>query len=216
MDLKSGYPFWLVRDGLLQIYPKLTGDTRCDVVVVGAGITGSLVAHHLVAAGLNTIVIDRRDAGWGSTAASTALLQYELDILYDLSEIHGPDRAARAYLACRNAIDKLERLAHEVPGAFGFERKKSLYLASGGRDHEVLRTEFALRRAIGIEVDWLEAGTSPPASPSAGLRPSSRITRRKSSIWLRARTAQNAVRCGLECSIVRRPHGSRARSVASR
>ncbi len=158
MDLKSGYPFWLVQDGLLQIYPKLNGDTQCNVVVVGAGITGALVAHHLVAAGLNTVVIDRRDAGWGSTAASTALLQYELDILLaDLSKMHGPDRAARAYLACRDAIDKLECIAHEVPGAFGFERKKSLYLASGRRDHEALRTEFGLRRAIGIEVDWLEA-----------------------------------------------------------
>ncbi len=199
MDLKSGYPFWLVRDGLLQIYPKLTGDTRCDVVVVGAGITGSLVAHHLVAAGLNTIVIDRRDAGWGSTAASTALLQYELDILLtDLSKIHGPDRAARAYLACRDAIDKLERLAHEVPGAFGFERKKSLYLASGGRDHEVLRTEFALRRAIGIEVDWLEAEDIAARFPFR--RPAALLSHNAAQVdpyGFAHALLKNAVRCGL-------------------
>ena len=94
MDLKSGYPFWPVNDGLLATYPRLTSDTSCDVAVIGGGITGALVAHHLVEAGLDTIVIDRRDVGWGSTAASTALLQYELDTsLADLTRDVGEERA---------------------------------------------------------------------------------------------------------------------------
>src|SRR3954467_6191444 len=103
MDLTSGVPFWLVRDGLLRAYPRLDADVDCDVVVLGAGITGALVAHHLVAAGFDTVVVDRREAGWGSTAASTALLQYELDVLLaDLSRTRGHEHAARAYLACRD------------------------------------------------------------------------------------------------------------------
>ena len=157
MDLTSGYPFWPVRDGLLHTYPRLDADARCDVAIIGGGITGALVAHHLVEAGVDAMVLDRREVGWGSTAASTALLQYEIDVtLAELSELVGQRHAERAYLACRGAIDKLERLATRLPADTGFERKKSLYLASRKRDRKALRTELELRRAIGFRVDWLE------------------------------------------------------------
>jgi glycine/D-amino acid oxidase-like deaminating enzyme len=157
VDLKSGYPFWPVNDGLLHVYPRLEGDAQCDVAVVGGGITGALVAHALTLAGFDTLVVDRRDIGWGSTAASTSLLQYEIDVsLVELTEKLGHDHASRAYLACRDAIDKLEALADALPNDVGFERKKSLYLATRKRDVKVLREELAARRAIGIHVDWMD------------------------------------------------------------
>lgn len=157
MDLKSGYPFWPVNDGLIQAYPHLDGDTDTDVAVIGAGITGALVAFHLADAGFGVVVLDRRDAGWGSTAASTALLQYEIDVsLVELTKMRGADHAQRAYLACRDAIDKLEVLARTLDIPCGFERKKSLYLASRDRDRKVLRAELDARRAIGIDVEWLD------------------------------------------------------------
>lgn len=156
MDLKSGYPFWPINDGLIQAYPRLDADTHCDVAILGAGITGALVAHHLIDAGIDALVLDRRDVGWGSTAVSTSLLQYEIDVLLtDLSAMRGTSEAARAYLACRDAIGKLEQLARGVGTGVGFERKKSLYLAAKKRDHKTLQTEAALRRSIGIEVDYL-------------------------------------------------------------
>jgi len=157
MDLKSGYPFWPVNDGLIATYPRLTSDIRCDVAILGGGITGALVAHHLVEAGIDTVVIDRRDIGWGSTAASTALLQYEIDAsLIDLAERYGQEVASRAYLACLEAIPKLEALAHSCSMDTGFERKKSLYLATKKRQRKELREELDARRAIGIRVDWLD------------------------------------------------------------
>ena len=79
MDLRSGYPFWLVQSGLVNTYPSLAADIRCEVAVIGGGITGALVAYHLVQAGIDTVVVDKRDIGWGSTSASTGLLQYEID-----------------------------------------------------------------------------------------------------------------------------------------
>ena len=37
MDLKSGYPFWAVSNGLMQAFPRLASDHRCDVAVLGGG-----------------------------------------------------------------------------------------------------------------------------------------------------------------------------------
>lgn len=157
MDLVSGQPFWSAKDGLIRAYPTLRDVTECTVAVLGGGITGALVAYHLVEAGIDTVVLDKREIGWGSTAASTALLQYEIDTtLADLCDLRGAEDAARAYLVCRNAVDKLAELARRIPGSHGFERKKSLYLAARKRDRKVLRKEWEMRRAIGLNVDWLD------------------------------------------------------------
>jgi hypothetical protein len=45
MDLKSGYPFWAIKNGLFAPFPPLDRDSRCDVVVLGAGISGALIAR---------------------------------------------------------------------------------------------------------------------------------------------------------------------------
>ncbi|MDB4890191.1 MAG: dependent oxidoreductase [Gemmatimonadetes bacterium] len=157
MDLTSGHPYWPVKDGLIQTYPKLDADMNCRVVVLGGGITGALVAHHLIDAGIETIVLDKRDVASGSTSASTSLLQYEIDTtLADLTDKRGTDVANRAYVASRDAIDKLARIAKHLPDQTGFEKKKSLYLAVKKRHRKVLRKEWEMRRAIGIEVDWLD------------------------------------------------------------
>jgi glycine/D-amino acid oxidase-like deaminating enzyme len=157
MDLTSGYPFWPIRHGLIRAYPRLATNAVTDVAIIGGGITGALVAYHLADAGIDCIVLDRRDIGWGSTAATTALLQYELDtLLVDLAKQLGESHATRAYLACRDAIGRMEVLIARTGNHCGYQRKKSLYLATRRRDVKLLHREREMRRAIGIHVDWLD------------------------------------------------------------
>src|SRR5688572_29024784 len=131
MDLTSPAPFWLLRNGLGVSPPPLPGNARCEVVVIGAGITGALVADALCAEGRDVIALDRRQPGLGSTAASTALLQYEIDVhLTDLIESVGRVRAEAAYLACRHGIASLRRTCRDVDCDVGLHARPSVYLAS--------------------------------------------------------------------------------------
>jgi glycine/D-amino acid oxidase-like deaminating enzyme len=160
MNLRSGHPFWLVQNGLLQTFPPLEENIRCDVLVVGAGITGALVAFHLAEAGFSTVVLDRRDVAWGSTAASTALIQYEIDTpLRELIPRLGRDHAVRAYQACRDAIGQLRQLTSRLPDSCGFALRPSLYLAPDKKAARELKEEFALRQEAGFEVDWWDPDT---------------------------------------------------------
>src|SRR3546814_17459522 len=74
----------------------------CSSDLLGGGISGALIADELAAHGHEVVVIDRRDIGWGSTAASTALLQYEIDTpMTELARRHGEADAVLAYRRCR-------------------------------------------------------------------------------------------------------------------
>lgn len=156
MDLKSGYPWWAVKNGLMHAFPTLQADLRCDVAVLGGGITGALIADELTQHGHEVVVVERRDVGWGSTAASTALLQYEIDThLTDLAKRYGEADAARAYLACADAIPMLQQLARGLPRV-EFARNDSLYYASKRGHRTALKDEFDLRARHGLAVEWLE------------------------------------------------------------
>lgn len=157
MDLVSNDRFWPIRNGLLQSYPKLSDSIECEAVVIGAGITGALCAFHLVSAGYDVVVVDRRDVASGSTSASTALIQYELDTpLTELRERYGKARSERIYQSCFRSVDTLRALCAEIDDQSGFTERSSLYLASRPRDAAGLRDEHRLRREAGIDVDLLE------------------------------------------------------------
>ena len=157
VDLKSGYPWWAVKDGLPYAFPRLERDLRCDVAVIGGGISGALIADELAAHGHEVAVFEQREVGWGSTAASTALLQYEIDTpMSVLATRYGEADALLAYRACAEAIPMLAERARAAGGA-SFKRVDSAYYASTWRHVRGLRREYELRARHGFPVRWLDA-----------------------------------------------------------
>jgi glycine/D-amino acid oxidase-like deaminating enzyme len=156
MDLTTGVPFWLVRDGLTATYPKLSQDRRCDVAIIGGGVTGAMLGRRFAEEGLHTVLLEGREMGYGSTGSSTALLQYELDThLLDLADRIGAPAAQRCYQLCVEAVEGIGRLAEAIGADVDYQRRDSLYLATHRRDLKVLERERRVRREIGIEVDLL-------------------------------------------------------------
>ena len=93
-DLRTGKGPWRPASGTARSGREIEADTRCDIAIVGGGITGALVAEHLTAMGRDVVLIDREREGFGSTAASTAMLQWEIDLR--LSELSGALRGRRS------------------------------------------------------------------------------------------------------------------------
>jgi glycine/D-amino acid oxidase-like deaminating enzyme len=156
MNLKAGYPFSLIKNGLFRDYPKLEKNIKTGVVIMGGGISGALTAHFLTQNGVDCVVVDRRTIGLGSTCASTSLLQYEIDIpLHELAEKVGIKNAARSYHLCKEAIDKLVALAEKI-GFTDIRKKKSLYYAAAKKDIVQLQKEFKIRKEQGFRVQYID------------------------------------------------------------
>ncbi|OBX24907.1 glycine/D-amino acid oxidase-like deaminating enzyme [Gelidibacter algens] len=160
MRLTSVEPFWLVKNGIINSYPSLTKDIDTDIVIVGAGITGSLIAHQCMADGYKTVIIDKREVCHGSTSATTSMLQYEIDKpLFELIDMIGEEGAVLSYKACFDSIDQLQSISKGIKSTCGFKKKKSLYFASRKKDVPWLKKEFEAREKHGFPVKWLEAET---------------------------------------------------------
>lgn len=158
MDLRTGYPYWLIKNGLVATYPPLAQDVQCDVAVIGAGVTGALLAQLLSEAGLNCVVLDSRDAANGSTVASTSLLQYEIDTeLSPLIERIGEAHAVRAYQLGLEAIDRIRELVTRTPNDCEFEFRDSFYFASRRSHRKRIQREFECRKKHGFDVDFWNA-----------------------------------------------------------
>lgn len=158
MKLKSNEPFWLVKNGIKHSYPSLYENVHSDIVVVGGGITGSLIAHQCIADGYDTILIDRREIANGSTAATTSMLQYEIDVsLHELIEKLGEKGAVNSYRACFDSIDVLQNIVRTVKSSCGFKKKDSLYYAAYKKDVDKLYREYEVRKKYGLPVEWMRA-----------------------------------------------------------
>jgi len=159
MNLKSGDLFWSRLSGARVRCPSLRKDLQCDVAIVGAGLSGAMIAHALSCEGLDVVVLDKREAGNGSTSASTALVLYEIDTsLVDLARLRGHVAAVRSYHRCREAINELEELIRDLGGGCGFRRRHSLYLASQPADLRKLKIEYGARAKAGFDVEFLPQG----------------------------------------------------------
>jgi glycine/D-amino acid oxidase-like deaminating enzyme len=156
MNLITGYPYWLINSGLPTNYPKLEQSLKTDIAIIGGGISGALTAYYLTNAGLNCVVIDARTIGLGSTCASTALLQYELDTpLSELSDQIGFPSASRAYQLCSESIDTIQSIAEKINFPL-FEKQGSLLFAAYRKHTKLIETEFSYRKKAGFDVALLD------------------------------------------------------------
>jgi len=156
-NLRTGRSVWQDRQPRRFARYDLGSDSQCDVVVIGAGISGAMQADALSAAGLDVLVVDRRGPIRGSTPASTALLQYEIDQpLIRLTRQIGETDAVRAWRRSRLALDGLAARIKALSIAPVADRA-SLYLAGNMLDADELGREAEARRRAGLETALFDA-----------------------------------------------------------
>jgi glycine/D-amino acid oxidase-like deaminating enzyme len=151
-NLRTGTPIWLARHRRPALaYAPLTGRVAPDVVVAGAGICGAFIADALVTAGFRVAVLDRRGLLRGSTPASTALRQFEIDTpLISLAKMIGREKALRAWWRSVNGVNHLKKRIEDLGIDCDFAERCSLYLAGNLLNARGLQAEAALRRVAGL------------------------------------------------------------------
>lgn len=157
-NLRSFQPLWANSHHIQVDAETSTPLDTVDVLIVGAGIGGALMAVSFIKRGLSILVVDRRRPLQGSSLASTAMIQHEIDVpLHRLAVALGAEDARRVWQRSARAVETLTTLVDLLGIDCHLERKRALYLAGDAYGARALKAEAEARRAAGISADFLSA-----------------------------------------------------------
>lgn len=130
-----------------------------DVIILGGGISGALIAWELVSAGVRTLLIEGDTIAGGSTSLSTCMLMYEPDKNFrELQEEYGYEKTKEIFQLTYHSLNHIAHIAENIIGAeeCSFNRRKSVCIASTPEDVPPLREELDLHHKLGFDVFGME------------------------------------------------------------
>jgi glycine/D-amino acid oxidase-like deaminating enzyme len=169
MGAAAGSP-WLMTDA--SEWPSLELDLEADVVIVGAGVVGALVARELTSRGMSVVVLERRRAAGGttghSTAKITALHGFDWGAIEKMRRV---DEALYEWASLNAQAPEVMRRIAEEDGIECRFRKLDGYLCERmGATDEILCREWAALSALGIPIEDAESICDSPFGGVVALR----------------------------------------------
>lgn len=157
MSLVSGDTIWTKLNKIPKKYTYLSNDIKCEVAIIGAGITGALCSYYFAEAGIDTVIVDKNIIGYGSTRASTSILQYEIDTdLIGLKGLIGLDNAVKAFNLCKKAVYDIGDIVNKLDDNCDFNYRDCFYYTDKESHKKIIKKEFELRKENGFEVEFID------------------------------------------------------------
>ncbi|PVG83894.1 FAD-dependent oxidoreductase [Nocardioides gansuensis] len=157
-------PLWLDRPR--TTYPPLAGEARCDVCVVGGGITGLLTALLFARAGKSVILLEARRIGAGTTGHTTAKVCVLQGTRLSRIATRNPPHTLRQYVdanlegqAWLRRFCEDHGVRHQVKPAYTYATTR-LGVARA-------RAELLASRRAGLPVEWTDQTGLPFATQGA-------------------------------------------------
>ncbi|MBF8983405.1 FAD-binding oxidoreductase [Lutibacter sp. B2] len=157
MNTVSGDTIWSKINNITNKYTYISKNIECDVVIIGAGITGALCSYHLTKNDVDTVIVDKNIIGYGSTRGCTAILQYEIDSnLIGLKGIIGEKNAVNCFKETENALFEIDKITKDIDDDCEFRIKDCLYYTYKNNDINFLKNEYDLRKMNGFDVKYID------------------------------------------------------------
>lgn len=137
-------------------YPQLMGDISVDVAIVGAGITGLLVAYELTKAGKKVAVLEGAEhLGFGVTGYTTAHLTAALDTRYHkLVRQFGQTKSRLVAQASQAAIEYLGTVVRELNIECDFKSVPGYLYTEDADQIDTLKQEAKAAADLGLPVEF--------------------------------------------------------------
>lgn len=155
-QLRGGAPLWSDSPRITVRHHAKLEPITCEVAIVGAGISGAIAALMLAERGHDIVLLDRRPPVTGSTLASTAMIQYEIDTpLSELADKIGARKAERAYRRAFAGNSALRALAERHHVTCALKDRDAILLAGNEMGARALHAEADYRAKIGLPAQFL-------------------------------------------------------------
>lgn len=144
----------------LPRFPTLCGDLRCQVAVVGAGMTGLLTAFALRERGFDAVVLEADLPGSGATARATGSITVSNGLFFRaLRDTLGTELAGRYARRQEEAVARFETLTQRLSISCGFRRLP--FVLYDRKKTRALKEEWNAAHQAGIDVRWVSSSQLP-------------------------------------------------------
>ena len=157
---KYGRSYWLDQFPRSRVpsFPKHKGSDPSDVVIIGAGLTGSATAYALSVAGVKTTVLEAGQIGRGATALSSGLITDDPGVSFaDLEKLVGLRGARRSFQTWRRAALDFAALLRRLEIRCALEPRTTVTIATTADQIARLNKDQRGRRDAGLDAPLLNA-----------------------------------------------------------
>jgi glycine/D-amino acid oxidase-like deaminating enzyme len=138
-------------------HPRLRGDQKTRVVIIGGGLTGCATAYACAAAGLRPMLIEGARLGQGSSGRSAGLVLSEPGPSFrDVASAHGLRSARHVFELWRQGAVDAAALLKRLGMGRGLAAREHVTLATPG-ELTSLEREHEARAAAGFGQVWMSA-----------------------------------------------------------
>jgi gamma-glutamylputrescine oxidase len=110
----SAASLWADTAEPLPAFPKLAGEAKADVVIIGAGYTGLSAAHHIAKSGLSPVVLEANHPGWGASGRNGGVISAKFRLSFrEIDAAHGRAMAKRMYEIAHESVETVEELVSD-------------------------------------------------------------------------------------------------------
>ncbi|WDV46713.1 FAD-dependent oxidoreductase [Clostridiaceae bacterium M8S5] len=161
MKYVTGDKFWTYTKSIDEKFEYLSENIECDVLIIGAGVTGALSAYYLADGNSKVVVVDKNLIGYKSTCISTAILQYEIDTDFvGLKGMRGEENAAKAFKLTEQSLHDINQIVNDLEDDCHFNYRDCFYYTNKNGDIKRLKKEFELRKKYGFDVEYIDEDTA--------------------------------------------------------
>ncbi len=114
MNMTQGKMFWNEQIGIIQKYPYISKDKKCDVLIIGGGIGGALSAYMQAKQGAQVIVVDKNIIGYGATLQNDGTIISRVDFDTRVVKNLKEKDISKCNKLCKKALEDIQEIMQDI------------------------------------------------------------------------------------------------------
>lgn len=158
----QGSPLFTNINKVKKQYNYLTEDIDTEVIIVGGGVTGSILGYYFSKEGIDSVILEKSRIAHGSTSITTSLLQYELDSnLMSLMESVPAEQVINSYKLGITALKEIENFINENGNGCNYIKRDTLLYTAKDLEKKEIYEEYKIRKENGFNVKFINEEENP-------------------------------------------------------
>lgn len=139
-------------------YSYLNDNISCDILIVGAGVSGMITAYYMAEEGYNVVVVDKNIVGYGSTSANVGIVDLQFTSeLGKLSKLIGEKKTRKCFNLMVDGLNELEKITLKLgkTSNINFKRLNSIYYTDKYMGKNQVVKEYNCKINMGIGTNFV-------------------------------------------------------------